>query len=154
MIVHGIGALMADNPGWTVRVWDDVEVEQYLQDNISPLDYELIRHTHIVEKSDLWRLLVMYYEGGYYQDIDRAYDKGPLCNDFDINLIPAFLRSRPPALSPRSHVAWSTCRCSVIGAYFRPWGVQIWGSSGLRCFGRTPRCISRSTRTSISRKTC
>lgn len=31
--------------------------------------------TDIVEKSDLFRLLLLYHEGGFYQDIDRPYNR-------------------------------------------------------------------------------
>ena len=32
---------------------------------------------HVVEKTDLWRLLVLYHIGGLYQDLDRSYNKAP-----------------------------------------------------------------------------
>jgi hypothetical protein len=38
------------------------------------MDYELIKNKKIVEKTDLWRLMIVYEQGGIYQDIDR------LCN--------------------------------------------------------------------------
>lgn len=60
--------------GWTPIISDDSDVEQYLKDNLSTLDYRLLKDRHIVEKTDVWRLLKMYNEGGLYSDIDR------LCN--------------------------------------------------------------------------
>jgi hypothetical protein len=60
--------------GWQPTVSDDSDVEQYLKDNLSVLDYKLLEDRHIVEKTDVWRLLKMYNEGGLYSDIDR------LCN--------------------------------------------------------------------------
>lgn len=60
--------------GWTPVISDDADVEQYLKDNMSFIDYYRIKDRHIVEKIDLWRLYKMYNEGGLYSDIDR------LCN--------------------------------------------------------------------------
>lgn len=67
----GIGNLTASNPDWTTRIWDDEDIENYLKLRLAPHDYNLLKHRHIVEKSDIWRLLVLYHDGGYYQDIDR-----------------------------------------------------------------------------------
>jgi len=60
--------------GWTPVISDDADVEQYLRDHLSTIDYQLIKTRHIVEKTDVWRLIKMYNEGGLYSDIDR------LCN--------------------------------------------------------------------------
>jgi len=60
--------------GWIPELSDDADVEQYLRDNLSIIDYQLLKDRHIVEKTDVWRLLKMYNEGGLYSDIDR------LCN--------------------------------------------------------------------------
>ena len=43
--------------GWTAVVSDDTDVENYLKDNLSILDYNLLKDRHIVEKTDVWRLL-------------------------------------------------------------------------------------------------
>ena len=42
-----------------------------------------------MEKIDLWRLLIIYYEGGYYQDIDRLYNiplNNIILNNNNINI--------------------------------------------------------------------
>lgn len=62
------------NPGWECFVNTDQEIDNYLKNNLEVYDYNLIKDKHIVEKSDLWRLLKLYLEGGLYVDIDR------LCN--------------------------------------------------------------------------
>eukprot|EP00040_Diaphanoeca_grandis_P030778 m.182692 g.182692 ORF g.182692 m.182692 type:complete len:377 (-) comp32128_c0_seq2:244-1374(-) len=74
----GVASLAKTNPTWTFTIHNDSDVETYLQAHLTADDYELVRNKHIVEKSDLWRLLIMYNEGGYYQDVDRGYTKGPL----------------------------------------------------------------------------
>jgi hypothetical protein len=60
--------------GWTPMISDDDDIESYLRDNLSTIDYQLLKDRHIVEKTDVWRLIKMYNEGGLYTDIDR------LCN--------------------------------------------------------------------------
>jgi len=60
--------------GWNPIISDDHDIEQYLRNNLSTLDYILLKDRHIVEKTDVWRLIKMYNEGGLYSDIDR------LCN--------------------------------------------------------------------------
>ena len=70
----GIHNLRRLNRDWTVRVWDDSDIRQYVKENIPEKDWHLIQNRHIVEVSDLWRLILMYKEGGIYVDIDR------LCN--------------------------------------------------------------------------
>jgi len=74
IIKNGILKLKELNPDYEFRIYDDADIEEYLKAQLNPRDYELIRRRRIVEKTDLWRLLVLYNEGGFYQDIDR------LCN--------------------------------------------------------------------------
>jgi hypothetical protein len=71
LIVNGLKNLNVLNPDWEVKVYDDTDIDQYLKECLNPDDYELIKDKHIVEKSDLWRLLKLYHEGGMYVDIDR-----------------------------------------------------------------------------------
>jgi len=74
IITHGIRQLSELNPDWGVIVNDDNEVDQYLKDKLQDTDYRLLSNKNIVEKTDVWRLIKMYDEGGVYVDIDR------LCN--------------------------------------------------------------------------
>lgn len=60
--------------GWSPIISDDSDVDDYLSENLSSLDYKLLKDRHIVEKTDVWRLIKMFNEGGLYSDIDR------LCN--------------------------------------------------------------------------
>jgi len=73
IIQHGIVQLKELNPEYEFILYDDEEVEVYLQ-QLPKEDYERIQGRPMVEKIDLWRLLILYHEGGLYQDIDR------LCN--------------------------------------------------------------------------
>lgn len=73
LIENGLKNLIQLNPKWEVRVYDDNDIEQYLKEKLGS-DYDLVKDDHIVAKSDIWRLLKIYLEGGLYIDIDR------LCN--------------------------------------------------------------------------
>ena len=71
IILNGLRNLIDLNPDWNVIIYDDDEIDTYLKNNLDASDYELVKDIHIVEKSDLWRLIKLYYEGGLYVDIDR-----------------------------------------------------------------------------------
>ena len=71
IIKNGILQLKILNPDYEFNIYNDNDVESYLMSKLSNDDYELIKNKKIVEKTDLWRLLIIYYEGGIYQDIDR-----------------------------------------------------------------------------------
>lgn len=59
---------------WEFKYNSDKDINQFLKDRLDSNDYSLIKDCHIVEKSDIWRLIKLYEEGGIYTDIDR------LCN--------------------------------------------------------------------------
>jgi hypothetical protein len=71
LIVNGLHKLIDLNPDWTVTVYDDNDIDEYLRSVLNKRDYNLIKDIHIVEKTDLWRLFKLYNEGGLYMDIDR-----------------------------------------------------------------------------------
>lgn len=74
LIVNGLKNLKLLNPGWDIEISDDEDIDRYLKNNLNNNDYEIIKNIGIVPKTDIWRLLKIYYEGGLYVDIDR------LCN--------------------------------------------------------------------------
>jgi len=63
------------NPDWTLHFADDIAMDGYIEKHLPKADWELIRHQHSVERADVWRLLIVYHEGGYYQDMDRVYNR-------------------------------------------------------------------------------
>jgi hypothetical protein len=79
IILNGLKNLINLNPDWTVTIYDDNDVDEYLRGILNKRDYNLIKDIHIVEKTDLWRLFKLYNEGGLYMDIDRFYNI-PLSN--------------------------------------------------------------------------
>jgi mannosyltransferase OCH1-like enzyme len=74
MILNGLRNIIDLNPDWRVEISDDTDVDRYLRDNLSRLDYKLLRDRIFVEKSDVWRLLKLITEGGMYIDLDRFYN--------------------------------------------------------------------------------
>ena len=74
IIKQGIRKLKDLNPEYIIEISNDEDVEKFIKKHISNNDYHLIKDRDIVEKTDLWRLLKIYHEGGFYMDIDR------LCN--------------------------------------------------------------------------
>ena len=74
IIKHGIRQLKDLNPEYTFEISDNDDVDKFIKKHLSNDDYDLIKDRNIVEKVDLWRLLKIYHEGGFYMDIDR------LCN--------------------------------------------------------------------------
>jgi len=69
--LNGVGNLPRLNPDWNIEVSDDDDVERYLRDNLGRESYKAISSKKMVEKTDLWRLLKIFNEGGLYMDIDR-----------------------------------------------------------------------------------
>jgi mannosyltransferase OCH1-like enzyme len=91
---------------WRVELSTDEDLDFYLKSTLDTLDYILIKDKHIVTKSDLWRLLKLYLEGGAYCDIDRLCNKSlndiitsdikcllPTCGDY--NFSQDFMSSAP-----------------------------------------------------------
>ena len=73
-IVHGLQAFQRHNPRWRVEVSSDTQLEAYLRRHLATDDYARVAPLHPVEKTDVWRLLKMYFEGGIYTDIDRRWN--------------------------------------------------------------------------------
>ena len=71
LVVEGVKRVIELNPNWQVTIYDDAEVDDYLKEQLEPQHYELIQDKHIVQKTDLWRLVKLFIEGGVYMDIDR-----------------------------------------------------------------------------------
>eukprot|EP00747_Dinoflagellata_sp_TGD_P170693 gnl/TRDRNA2_/TRDRNA2_202898_c0_seq1.p1 gnl/TRDRNA2_/TRDRNA2_202898_c0~~gnl/TRDRNA2_/TRDRNA2_202898_c0_seq1.p1 ORF type:complete len:293 (-),score=15.86 gnl/TRDRNA2_/TRDRNA2_202898_c0_seq1:13-816(-) len=71
MIEVGWRAFQQTNRDWAFKLYDDTDVCTYLEQHLSHEDYARLTHVHPIERADLWRLLIMYYEGGLYMDIDR-----------------------------------------------------------------------------------
>ena len=98
LVQEGMKKLVELNPDWDVQISTDDEVDGYLQAQLDPKLYELIADKHVVQKTDLWRLIKLYTEGGVYVDIDRfvntpldeLVDEGtkwvvPTCRDYDFS---------------------------------------------------------------------
>ena len=71
LILNGLRKLIDINPDWQVTIHTDEEIDHYLKVTLQEIDYKLIQDKHVVAKTDIWRLLKLYLEGGLYIDIDR-----------------------------------------------------------------------------------
>ena len=71
LVQLGVKRLAELNPDLELVISTDAEVDRYLSDNLPADDYERIADCHIVQKTDLWRLMKLHSEGGLYVDIDR-----------------------------------------------------------------------------------
>jgi mannosyltransferase OCH1-like enzyme len=84
---HCVQPLIQLSPEWDAQLNLDHDVDEYLKQNLDRTDYERLKDRHIVEKSDVWRLIKLYTVGGLYCDIDRMcntsmddiVDPGNLC---------------------------------------------------------------------------
>lgn len=98
LIIHGVKKLIELNPEWEVTFYDDEEIDAYLKEKLDAPLYDLIAHKHPVQKTDIWRLIKIYTEGGLYLDIDRFCDTTlenlleentkwvlPICRDYDFS---------------------------------------------------------------------
>jgi hypothetical protein len=74
LIHQGLQSFVAHNPDWEVEVMDNRDVDSDLRKYLDSIAWETMKDRHIVEKIDLWRLLVIYYRGGMYADIDRLFN--------------------------------------------------------------------------------
>jgi mannosyltransferase OCH1-like enzyme len=105
-IQNGLGNLIKLNPNWQLSIHDDEEVEEYIKNNLDISDYDLYADCNIVEKTDIWRLIKIYIEGGLYCDLDRLHNIPldnildeqtkcvlPTCLDFDFSH--TFIMSAP-----------------------------------------------------------
>lgn len=75
LIQVGAGGFLRANPDWRVNVADDGNVTEYLRSALDDADFALVARKHAVEQADLWRLLVVYREGGLYLDVDRLANR-------------------------------------------------------------------------------
>jgi mannosyltransferase OCH1-like enzyme len=105
LVLNGIRNLIDLNPTWTITIHNDNDIDLYLKQELENSDYDLVKDSHIVARSDVWRLLKLYREGGLYVDIDRFCNKNldvvigekkcilPIMNDYDFSQ--DFMASEP-----------------------------------------------------------
>jgi mannosyltransferase OCH1-like enzyme len=72
-----IGELKDKNPGYTYSLFDDNDIQQFINENYSKDVQRAYSKLHIgAAKADFWRYLVLYKNGGVYID----FDSYPQCN--------------------------------------------------------------------------
>lgn len=98
LVTNGIKSFNYFNPDWSIVISNDNDIDNYLKDNLTNFEYSLVKDINIVAKTDIWRLLKIYNEGGLYMDIDRLCNKNisylfdehtkwvlPTCKDQDFS---------------------------------------------------------------------
>jgi inositol phosphorylceramide mannosyltransferase catalytic subunit len=76
-IQENLEKLKQANPGWEFKLYDDHDIEHYIQQHYPSLTkiYHQISPVYGVAKADLFRYLVIYNEGGVYLDIKSSIEK-------------------------------------------------------------------------------
>jgi len=74
-IKENIEKLKKLNPTWEYRLYDDIDIENYIKFNFPSILklYKKINPIYGVVKADLFRYLVIYNEGGVYLDIKSSF---------------------------------------------------------------------------------
>jgi hypothetical protein len=75
MIQRGLRRLIELHPDWDVQISEDQDLDDYLSANLEPRLWDLVKDEGPVQKTDVWRLLKLFYEGGVYVDLDRWCNK-------------------------------------------------------------------------------
>ena len=66
-----ISELKDKNPGYTYSLFDDNDIQQFINENYSKDVQQAYSKLHVgAAKADLWRYLVLYKNGGVYIDFD------------------------------------------------------------------------------------
>jgi len=74
-----VDKIKALNPEYTYRIFDDAEMDQFVNEHYSGEIADCYNRLNIiVAKADFWRYLVIYKYGGVYLDMDASIDR-PLC---------------------------------------------------------------------------
>jgi hypothetical protein len=60
LIQKGLKRLKQMNPDWKIMMADDNDVSRDLAAWLKPSDWKLLKDRHVVEKTDLWRLMKVY----------------------------------------------------------------------------------------------
>ena len=65
-----------NNPDFEFRYFDDRECSDYMNRVVTPVLPHVTQAYHALTigayRSDVWRLCVLYFEGGYYLDINKT----------------------------------------------------------------------------------
>lgn len=123
MAQHGVARMIELNPGWSWKVYDDEELNKYIAGELTrpdplltPRDVQLILNANVIEKTDAARLLLLWREGGFYQDVDRVYNV-PMAEALrpQVKMVGSNI-VHPPTQSPHSHTeqlgpTWSKQFC-------------------------------------------
>jgi mannosyltransferase OCH1-like enzyme len=121
MAMHGVRRMIELNPGWAWKVYDDDEIDKYIGQELTrpdpiltPKEVGVLQKAHPIEKTDAARLLIMWYEGGFYQDADRVYSvpmSKVISPEVKMVRLPAQICLPPTAPCVCDHASSATCTC-------------------------------------------
>ena len=96
---QNLDRLKRDNPDWELRLYDDQDIENYIQTNYPKLlhIYKKINPNYGAARADFFRYLVVYRDGGVYLDIKSGADKplNSIIKDTDQYILSHWPRSYP-----------------------------------------------------------
>lgn len=98
-IKNNINQLKVDNPDWEFRLYDDQDIEHYMESyfpSLLPI-YKKINPVYGAAKADFFRYLVVYKDGGVYLDIKSGASKSlnSIIKDNDKYILSHWPRSYP-----------------------------------------------------------
>lgn len=113
--------LRQDNPDWELRLYDDDDIDHYIQTKFPDLHsiYKKINSNYGAAKADFFRYLVVYAEGGVYLDIKSNAEK-PL--DSIIKASDKYILSHWPRSYPKIMLGQHIDISNPIGE-FQQWHV-------------------------------
>lgn len=92
IIQNKIGYMMSLNPGYEHKLFDDNDIDQFVNENFPGEIADCYNKLNIiVAKTDFWRYLILYKNGGVYLDMDSTIQTSidSFMNDSDDAIITA-----------------------------------------------------------------
>lgn len=122
-LAESIERLRARNPGWSYRLYDDADIERFIDAEFGAemlAVYRSIAAPYGAARADLFRYLVIYRCGGVYLDIKSTADR-PL--DEVIGTNDAFIVTQWDNEADQEHAGWGLRRAvaHVPGGEFEQW---------------------------------
>jgi len=122
------------NPTFTMKYFDDEQCAKYIESKLgTEMAYYFNHERHGPWKADLFRVIVLYFEGGYYLDVDidmrlpidefisTSTTFTSVVDSTDINIFQAFLGSTPthPILGISIELFYAYYRGSLKGEKYQ-----------------------------------
>lgn len=111
-----ISKMKIDNPDWEFRLYDDLDIEIYINQHFANLVkfYKKINPKYGAARADFFRYLIMYNEGGVYLDIKSGLSKS--LNQI-LNGQQKFILSHWPRHYPKTMLGQHNGISNLLGEY-------------------------------------